>query len=40
MVVRPDDLTLVDLPEDTFLLTQILSVKPLMLPGLSIPVLV
>jgi hypothetical protein len=40
VIVRPDDLTLVDLPEDTLFLAQILCVQTLFLPALAIPVLV
>jgi len=40
MVVRPNYLTLIDLPEDSFLLTEAASLESLVLPGLSIPILI
>jgi len=40
VVIRPDDLALVDLPEDAFFLAKILTIKPLVLPDISIPVLI
>lgn len=40
MIVRPDNLALVDLPEYALLLTQLLTLQPLVLPRLTVPVLV
>lgn len=40
MVIRPNYLTLIDLPEDAFLLTEAASLESLVLPGLSIPIFI
>ena len=40
MIVGPEDLTLIDLPENALFLSDFVLRKPLMLPGLAIPIFV